>query len=231
MNYYSHHIGDFRSATSHMDRLERALYREMLDIYYDNEAGLPLDKDIIYRKTAARSVEDKAMVDQILAEFFTQEVDGYHNKRADKEIAIYHAKADISRENGKRGGRPRKEIGVLDNPEETQQVISGNPDLTQRKADHKLTKNQEPRTRERGATAMRLPEDWLPDDALIAFCRQERNDLDPIEVAEKFRDYWLGVPGAKGCKASWPATFRNWVRNEKTQAPRRPAGISRTVCL
>lgn len=28
----------------------------------------------------------------------------------------------------------------------------------------------------------------------------------------KFRDYWKAVSGGKGCKADWPATWRNWSR-------------------
>lgn len=55
------------------------------------------------------------------------------------------------------------------------------------------------------------PEEW------IAFCRKHRSDLDPQTSFEGFRDYWLAVPGSKGCKLDWFATWRNWVRNEKPQ--------------
>ena len=34
-------------------------------------------------------------------------------------------------------------------------------------------------------------------------------------VAEKFRDHWVAMAGSKGLKADWPATWRNWCRNEK----------------
>lgn len=40
-------------------------------------------------------------------------------------------------------------------------------------------------------------------------------------VFEQFRDYWRGVPGAKGVKADWPATWRNSCRRENER--RRPA--------
>ncbi|HBT01631.1 MAG TPA: hypothetical protein DEB47_17645 [Citreicella sp.] len=39
--------------------------------------------------------------------------------------------------------------------------------------------------------------------------------LDELSVrreADKFRDYWIGVSGAKGVKLDWLATWRNWVR-------------------
>ena len=67
----------------------------------------------------------------------------------------------------------------------------------------------------------RIPDDF-PDVEALAFCRSERPDLDPQRVRDKFRDYWLGVPGAKGRKADWPATWRNFVRSE--HAPLRPNG-------
>lgn len=65
---------------------------------------------------------------------------------------------------------------------------------------------------ERGS---RLPGDWRPSDEAIAFCLERRPDLDPAEVAERFRDYWLAQPGAKGRKSDWAATWRYWVRNER----------------
>lgn len=42
-------------------------------------------------------------------------------------------------------------------------------------------------------------------------------------VAEKFRDYWTALPGQRGVKADWLATWRNWCRNEK------PAGQNKHV--
>ncbi|WP_155721221.1 hypothetical protein [Gluconobacter oxydans] len=60
--------------------------------------------------------------------------------------------------------------------------------------------------------ACRLPADWQPTPEQVEFARD--NQVDPVRTAEVFRDYWLGVPGAKGCKADWDATWRNWVRRE-----------------
>lgn len=65
------------------------------------------------------------------------------------------------------------------------------------------------------ARATRLPDDWRPTDADTEFCKAERPDLRPSVVASRFFDYWIAQPGAKGRKADWSATWRNWVRNEK----------------
>ena len=77
----------------------------------------------------------------------------------------------------------------------------------------------EVKTKSRGATASRLPDDWFPSDADISFCESERPDLKSNEVASRFRDYWVSQPGQRGRKTNWPATWRNWVRNEKRSAP------------
>lgn len=65
------------------------------------------------------------------------------------------------------------------------------------------------------ASATRLPADWVPSDDDFDFCAKERADLAPLDVADRFRDYWIAQPGAKGRKLDWSATWRNWVRNEK----------------
>lgn len=72
------------------------------------------------------------------------------------------------------------------------------------------------------ATASRLPADWSASADDIEFCKAERPDLVPAQTEQRFRDYWIAQPGVKGRKADWPATWRNWVRNER--APHGVAG-------
>ena len=60
----------------------------------------------------------------------------------------------------------------------------------------------------------RISEDWQPsqDDynqALSMGLTVEQVDNE----ANKFRDYWIGVPGAKGVKLNWSATWRNRCRD------------------
>lgn len=65
-------------------------------------------------------------------------------------------------------------------------------------------------TSDRGS---RIP-DGFPTEAEVEWARAERTDLDPVKLAEKFRDFWKSVPGQRGRKADWPATWRVFVRNE-----------------
>lgn len=72
----------------------------------------------------------------------------------------------------------------------------------------------------------RLPADWQPAPTERDFAADL--NLDPEATASTFRDYWAAIPGAKGRKTDWPATWRNWCRrdadNRRTPA-RGGAGI------
>jgi hypothetical protein len=73
----------------------------------------------------------------------------------------------------------------------------------------------QPPKSDRSPAGSRLAPDWtLPDD-LKAWATEARPDLDIALQAARFRDYWTAMPGAKGRKTDWPATWRNWIRGEK----------------
>jgi len=129
LNYYQHHIGDYRRDTGHLSLLEHGIYRQLLDTYYLTEQPIPEETELVFRRLSAKTDEEKKAVEMILSEFFYKE-NGWHHKRCDVEILTYLEKAETARTNGKLGGRPRK----------TQPVISGNPEQTNEKA------NQEPIT-------------------------------------------------------------------------------------
>lgn len=49
-----------------------------------------------------------------------------------------------------------------------------------------------------------------------------------VELAAScFTDYWIGVPGAKGLKLDWFATWKNWARRDLAAKPGRAQGVSR----
>ncbi len=56
----------------------------------------------------------------------------------------------------------------------------------------------------------RIPEDFQPLTG--PGLDQGLTEQETQHEADKFRDYWLGVAGAKGTKLDWPATWRNWCR-------------------
>ena len=90
MNFYSKHIGDFNNATRHLSRVERSLFSDAIELYYDTE--LPLTSDLLKleRLLLATKKEEKIALLSILTEFFVLNDDGYRNKRCDEELLKYH---------------------------------------------------------------------------------------------------------------------------------------------
>lgn len=91
MNTYPHHIGDFNTATRHLSRLERGLYRDMLDMYYDAETALDgSDFGLLARRLLCRSDDELAALQFLLDEYFELQDDGrYIQARCEREIEFY----------------------------------------------------------------------------------------------------------------------------------------------
>ncbi|WP_312049192.1 YdaU family protein [Acinetobacter courvalinii] len=155
MYKYLHHISDFMVDTAHLTPLEECFYRRAIDFYYLNEKPLPKETQSVFRRLRAITQEEREAVVNVLNDFFVEQEDGFHNKRCDSEIAEYHQNANKNRENGKKGGRPRKDKpsenqeeskpAESENPEETQSVILGSENGTQNNLNRKpITDNREP---------------------------------------------------------------------------------------
>ena len=82
--------------------------------------------------------------------------------------------------------------------------------------------------KKRGTKGSRLSADFVLPEEWIAFCQQERQDLNPYKVFDGFKDYWVAKAGAQGVKLDWLATWRNWVRNQR-QERLNPADIAKVT--
>jgi uncharacterized protein YdaU (DUF1376 family) len=103
MIYYRRYVSDYLGDTARLSMLEHGAYTVMLDYYYVEERPLPADLDELYRMVRAILPEERRAVQKVLAAYFERRADGYHNARADHEIAVSRQ----ARENGSKGGRPR----------------------------------------------------------------------------------------------------------------------------
>ena len=118
MNFYKRHIGDYIKKAGHLTLLEHGIYTRLMDVYYTREAGIPEDKAA--RLIGARSKDELQALTNVLDEFFTLVDGAWTQGRCEEEIGNASAKADKNRENGAKGGRPRKTI--------TNSQPEGNPD-------------------------------------------------------------------------------------------------------
>lgn len=158
MNFYPFHVGDYTLRTAHLDLLEDLAYRRLLDLYYTNESPISGTAESIARLIRMKS--NHAEVAVVLGEFFKETPEGWRHAHCDEVIAQYQAKAKTAAENGKRGGRPKKQTKPEEiqqsnqtetennsekNPEITQSVILANPEKSESKTNQEpITNNQEP---------------------------------------------------------------------------------------
>ena len=89
MNYFELHVGDYDAATAHLTMLEDAAYGRMLRVYYRTEKPLPADVKQVCRLVRAQSKQERDAVQSVLADFFKLEADGWHQARADEELARF----------------------------------------------------------------------------------------------------------------------------------------------
>ena len=111
MNYYPFHIGDFRSGTVNMSRQARWIYRDMMDVYYDAEAPLPLDIDVLCDALGVEAADERAIVERLLRFKFIKTDGGYRHEVCEQVIAEYQAKAETAKANGKKSAATRYQNG------------------------------------------------------------------------------------------------------------------------
>jgi len=101
---------------------------------------------------------------------------------------------------------------------------SSKPSTSLHSVDGGAEKNQvspaaqpKPAKAKNSAQGSRLPADWRLPKEWGDWALQERPELSADDVrreADRFKDHWLAQAGAKGRKADWLATWRNWIRND-----------------
>lgn len=88
VNYYPHHIGDYKAATAHLSNEEDLAYRRLLEMYYDTERPIPLETQWVSRRLRVTTES----IETVLADFFVKQEDGWHHARCDAEIAKWNAR-------------------------------------------------------------------------------------------------------------------------------------------
>ncbi|MEJ1413703.1 MAG: DUF1376 domain-containing protein [Candidatus Sedimenticola sp. (ex Thyasira tokunagai)] len=186
MHYFKHHIGDYRAETLHLKPMGHYIYRELIDEYYRQEAPISLDTKKVLRMVLRLEpdMEDELVV--VLNDFFHRTEEGWEHPKIEEELRIYREKAEISRQNGMKGGRPKKQSATHPVIQKTAPQSDGNRTLRQ-----PLTTNQEPlTTNQKPALKEPLPE----SDSSFVGCAEYKGDSDLCvrvnhETGEIFDDH------------------------------------------
>lgn len=200
--YYKAYPRDFIEGTIGMPFELKGAYRLLLDLIYMQGGRLPDDAKYIsgllgcstrawnnYR-TALLSMGKISAENGIISNF-----------RADKELESLTSFQDKQRE---KASKPRK------NNELDLAAAQPKPSHTDTDTEREEREpNGSPKKIARGSRiddAWQLPKSWA-DEAV-----EKGLQLGMVmREAQRFKNYWLGVPGQKGVKLDWRATWRNWI--------------------
>lgn len=198
------YVGDYLADTLDLTTEQHGAYLLLLMTMWRHDARLPNDPAKLAR-IARVSLRRWHMVWGAIEHFFFVEGDKIGNKRLDRE----HQKAvSISEKrsvSGEKGGRAK----ALKTNEAALANASVLPEHSQISEPEE---KEEPNgsSKKRGS---RLPADWRLTKALGDWAMKEGlSEVSVRREADKFRDYWNGVPGKSGVKLDWDGTWRNWVR-------------------
>jgi len=239
MIIYKHHMGDFNHATRHLTRLEKSIYRDLIELYYDREDPLPLDIEQLCRLVVANTEQESTAVQQVLNEFFTETPGGWFHARCEEEIFAYQSNTSAKAAAGKasaaaREARKAEKLAKLQQKGNTRSTdvqqpfnsvgtevqqnptnLNLNPNLninTESNNTAQAPAAGKPASKQRKTS---LPDDFaLTDDRLNAAARhwqtKNRTDLNPHDEFENFLNHHQAHGKAM---ADWDAAWRTWFTN------------------
>ena len=121
---------DFVAGTQHLTPIEVGCYVRLLCWNWNKRCrGIPDDSNVLDRICCAHTEEEKEAVGKVINEFFTlliaekPEDNKWQNKRQLREWLYINKRIENARENGKKGGRPKK------NPDETPLPLTPTPNI------------------------------------------------------------------------------------------------------
>lgn len=228
MNYYRRYVGDYLRDTARLSMTEHGAYNLLLDYYYADEQPLPRDHQEIYTMVRAMCPGDRKAVDKVLGLFFTEEPDGYHQKRVDHEIDV----SKKARENGKHGGRPI--TGTLtgfepeQKPESKPLELTGSETETITGSGHPPTTNHQPPSINHHKTSLRTLLDLGVDEQAaidwLAVRKAKRAPLTATAIAQLQREASkAGITIAQAvlicAKRSWQGFKASWDWRDSDSQP------------
>jgi len=216
MNYYPHHIGDFNNATRHLTRIERSIYRDLIELYYDSEKPLIDDLEYLCKKILADDEIQIYAVQQVLREYFILTEKGYEHNRCNEIIKEYQRNNKNKSKAGKASAKARKALKDKDKSSSTgvQQVFNSESTgvRNQNQEPEPITKTKQ--IQKKGVKRFTPPS----LDEVKGYILEKQYDID----GQYFIDFYQskGWMIGKNKMKDWKATIRGWnTRNEKDNRP------------
>ncbi|MBO9398752.1 YdaU family protein [Shimia sp. R9_2] len=214
---------DWLAGTRGLSDVETGVYITLIARMYEMAGPLERDDNRLYRLCGSKSKASfvKALNYLISDGKIIETEGGLFNDRVQKEIEKVTEKSVSAKQAA--DARWKKKTNKNNGPKNAN---ASNPHMQKPcQLEPELEKKEEPKgSSKKKPRGDRLPEDWVLPKALGDWAVDQ--GLPPQDVrkeAAKFIDYWHSVPGQKGVKLDWPATWRNWIRKRLDDlAPKRP---------
>jgi uncharacterized protein YdaU (DUF1376 family) len=216
MKHYPHHISDFNNGTRHLSRLERSLYRDLVELYYETEKPLLLEVTELCRRIVAN--ECSTDVERLLNEFFTETPLGWYHERCEEEISKYHANNSQKAQAGKASAvakalkKQRALNGESTHVERPLKSVDTETERDFATINHQPSTNQplgemQPAAAKRAAR--KCPADFLVTPEMVQWADSECPGVGVLRATAKFRDHTF-----KTAIVDWPGAWRNWLRRD-----------------
>lgn len=138
--------------------------------------------------------------------------------------AAREQRTETNTENGRKGGRPRK------NRTETDSVSGSNREETEPKAETETESDTPPKgggARKRGT---RIPDQFIVTTSMRAWAAQQAPLVDVDRCTLMFVNYWRAKSGAGATKVDWEATWQNWlIRDNDDKSNRKMTPTERAM--
>ncbi len=208
--YMPYYVDDFEAATAHLTIEEDGAYNRLLRLCWRTSGcSLPDDPEWIARRMRVDLETYHRVIEPIIDEFFRRQKGRVFQKRQTAEWVRAIETSDKRAAAGKKGGRPRNPLKTKE-VDKSREKAGRKPGLSNQNHIHK-EKKEKKTLQKKGS---RLSENWTLPRAWGQWALDQQIAENEVrDQAARFRDYWIGVPGQKGIKLDWLATWRNWMRN------------------
>lgn len=114
MHFYAFHPAKFNFETKHLSRMEKAIYRELIDEYMSSESSFFIDIEKLRCRMSCDTQEEFDALSRVLNEFFVikkdkKGIEHFHHPRLDGEIRAYRWNNRNKSGTQQRTSRERKE--------------------------------------------------------------------------------------------------------------------------
>jgi hypothetical protein len=184
---------------------EMLLLLALADVADDNGRCrfLADEDDLTYAALAAKVRVDRRTIERLIPKLRERELvthtPGTKDRPNEFAIAVPWAKTSTDKVSVNGSDSPTAASEFTD-------TVSGSTSLIRKD----VVSGAQKRTTAKGS---RMAEGWKPSPALLAWAVINSPSVEPLRETDRFVDYWIAAPGAKGVKSDWDATWRNWMRS------------------